>query len=82
MIAIAVTDAERGPNASRRVTLGSVCASLGYRSTAGDQAIQHDDDGDDEQQVNQPTTDIERKGAQEPQHEENYGKSPDHREPP
>ncbi len=74
--------AEACPGALRRVTLPRSLCSLGYRPAARDETVQHDDDGDDEQEVNEPTTDVERERAQQPQNEENYGNSPDHREPP
>src|SRR5687768_15244081 len=56
--------------------------SLGYRPTSGDDAIQDDDDGEDQEQVDQPTADIESEKAQQPEYEQDYRECPDHRWPP
>src|SRR3546814_8353001 len=45
---------------------------------ARDQLPDHDDDGDDEQQMDEPARDVEGEEAEQPQNERNDGNGPQH----
>src|SRR3546814_6205905 len=45
---------------------------------ARDQLPDHDDDGDDEQQMDEPASDVEGEEAEQPQNEQNDGNGPQH----
>src|SRR3546814_4553343 len=45
---------------------------------ARDQLPDHDDDGDDEQQMDEPARDVEGEEAEQPQNEQNDGNGPQH----
>jgi hypothetical protein len=77
-----LTDDERGPCAAGAGSRSfAIRASLGYRTTSRDEAIQDDDDGHDQQQVDEPTADMERERAEQPEYEQDYRECPDHRCP-
>ncbi len=51
--------------------------SSDYRPSS-DEAVNHDDDGDDEQNVNKPASDGKHEGSQSPQDQQNQRNRPEH----
>jgi hypothetical protein len=52
--------------------------SSDYRRTANEEIVQQDDQGEHEQQVDEPTSHVKRKEAEQPDHEQDHKERPKH----
>src|SRR6185436_13452245 len=74
---IVTSRAESSNAPGQRCCRGQVKRSLNDRP-AGDETIDDHNDGDHEQQMDQPPTDVHHEESENPKNEENYGDRPKH----
>jgi len=77
--------AEDVPEAAKMVTAGTACLHLAMPSShaaAPEEVEQQRNDRDDQQNVNQPTSYVEREESQQPQYQQNHKQRQEHLKSP